>query len=481
MKSNRLIAALLALILLCMPLCGCGGRGTDEPSEPLLPQIVKPIDAADRLDYTDNETLSAKVELLRDSFVSLDESPEADFWYRVEDGKAILIAYTGEAAHVRVPETLGGVPLCVIESEAFADKTTLQSLYLPDSITSFGKSVLEGCEKLKALRTPFFGATAESAQFLGYLFGSTAYENNSRDVVASLEYLEIGGNARRLADFSLFECNDLVCVSLPLQMTEIGRYAMYGCSRLVALNTEHLTLLDANALDSCTALTRLEFGSSMTTFGLGALEGCTDLRRLILPFVGGSRTDNTYLAYLFGAETPEFARGFYPNKLVDVTVTDGATALGNYAFYDCVSLTEITLPATLTKIGLRAFDGCGRLQAISLPQALTEIGASAFNACFSLTTVTFAEQSALQTIGINAFYRCHALEKISLPQSLSSIPASCFADCIALAEVDLGGVRTVGKNAFHRCQSLQTVHADEGLTVGDGNPILAALLSPQKK
>jgi len=482
MKHNRLIAGLLALVIFCVLLSGCHKQKQDEPPEPLLPEIVKPIDDADRLDYTDDPVLSARIELLQDSFAESAESPASDFWYRTENGEVTLIAYKGEDAHVRVPTTLEGTPVTAIESEAFADKKCIETLYLPDSITKIGASALKGCENLTALRTPFFGATATSTQFLGYLFGSTNHENNSRDVPVSLAYLEIGGSARRLADFSLFECNDLLCVSLPAQMTEIGRYAMYGCSRLVALNTEHLTLLDANALDSCVALTRLEFGASMTTFGLGALEGCTELHCLVLPFVGGSRTENTYLAYLFGAEIPEFAKGFYPPKLTDVTVLDGTTALDNYAFYDCASLTEITLPEGMTKIGIRAFDGCVRLQRISLPKSITEIGASAFHDCFSLASVTFAEHATLQTVGINAFYRCHALEKIALPKSLTAIPASCFADCIALAEVDLGGVKTVGKKAFHRCQSLASVvNAAEDLTVEDGNLLLEAILHPEEE
>lgn len=481
MYRNRLIAGLLVLLLLGTLLCACQRKPDNMPVEPLTPETVEPIRDEDRLDYTDDPTLSGQIELLRDTFVEVTAAPESDFWYRVDDGGAILVAYTGESKTVRVPDTLGGAPVRVIESEAFADKTALEALYLPDSVTAIGTSVLKGCKSLTALRTPFFGAAADGTQFLGYLFGASSHENNSRDVPSSLLYLEIGGNATRLADFSLFECNDLLCISLPLNMTEIGRFALYGCSRLVAINTEHLTLLDANAMDGCAALTCLEFGASLTTIGLGALESCDSLHRLTLPFVGGSRTQNTYLAYIFGAEIPEFAKGFYPSKLTDVILLDGAETLGNYAFFSCESLTALTLPEGVREIGLRAFDGCVRLQKIDLPRSLSKIGANAFYGCLSLRSVSFAENASLQSLGVNAFYKCHALEKIVLPRSLTALPASCFADCLSLSEIDLGGVKTVGKNAFHRCQSLQTVHTAEELTVEDGNPLLEAILHPEEK
>ncbi len=481
MKIKRLLAGLLALLLICAVAVSCGKKQDETPPVPLTPETVKPIDEADRLDYTADAILAGKIELLCSSFVETVASPESEFWYRVENGCATLIGYLGESASVRVPDTLGGAPVTAIEADSFANSTCIELLYLPDTVISIGASALKGCSALKALRTPLLGASANSDQYLGYLFGAASYADNSLAVPATLEYLELASTARRLADYALFECNDLLCITLPQSMTEIGRYALYGCHSLITFNTAHLTKLDEHALDSCIALTRLDFTNSMTSFGLGALESCESLHRLTLPFIGGSRTENTYLAYLFGAETPEFARGFYPPKLTDVTLLEGAQALGSYAFFSCTSLTEVTLPEGLTEIGLRAFDGCGRLQAVTLPKSLEKIGMRAFYGCLSLSALTFDEGANLTEIGINAFYRCHALKSVTLPQSLAALPASCFADCISLSEINLGGVRTVGKNAFHRCQSLQTVRAVEGLTVEAGNPCLEAALHPADK
>ncbi|MBE6554082.1 MAG: leucine-rich repeat domain-containing protein [Ruminococcaceae bacterium] len=476
---KRILVSVLAVLLLCGMLSACGSKDKTPAYSDVEIESVEPIPQKEQLDYTQDLEQVARIASLRATFTELAETPAADFWMRAENGGLTVVGYLGASETVRVPAAVNGVPVKAIADEAFSDNEKLKALYLPDSIVSIGASILRECTALTALRTPILGATPDSTQYLGYLFGADSYVNNPRDIPAKLVYLEIGGNAKKLADYALFECNDLLCITLPESMTEIGVYSLYACTRLMALNTEHLTALSANALDGCAALTRLDFGADMTTFGLGCLEGCDSLRQLTLPFVGQSKTENTYLGYLFGAELPEYSKGFYPKKLVNVILLEGVTTLDRYAFFQCESLTSIKLPTTLTQIGVRAFEGCVRLETVMLPAALSEIGASAFYRCLSLSSVDFAENSNLQVLGINCFYACYALRKIELPATLSELPASCFADCASLREIDLGGVARIGKNAFHRCKALGLVRAKGTLQISDGNPELERVLFPE--
>ena len=41
-----------------------------------------------------------------------------------------------------------------------------------------------------------------------------------------------------------------------------------------------------------------------------------------------------------------------------VTIGDGITSIGNYAFMGCTGMTEMTLPNSVTSIGNFAFSGC---------------------------------------------------------------------------------------------------------------------------
>ena len=77
------------------------------------------------------------------------------------------------------------------------------------------------------------------------------------------------------------------------------------------------------------------------------------------------------------------------------------TAIGNWAFQNCLGLTELALPAALTTIGVGAFSGCTSLCERRLPIGLTTIGNGAFQNCTSLTELSLP--AALTTIGSGAF------------------------------------------------------------------------------
>lgn len=47
------------------------------------------------------------------------------------------------------------------------------------------------------------------------------------------------------------------------------------------------------------------------------------------------------------------------------TVPQGATTIGDMAYYTCKSLTSVSLPSTLTSIGAYAFYGCTNLKTVN--------------------------------------------------------------------------------------------------------------------
>ena len=106
-----------------------------------------------------------------------------------------------------------------------------------------------------------------------------------------------------------------------------------------------------------------------------------------------------------------------------VTIGDGITRIGDYAFYYCSELTELTLSNSLTSIGKYAFKGCIGLTELTLPNSVTSIEYYAFSGCSGLTELTLP--NSVTSIWEGAFFGCSGLAKIT---SLAEIPPVCDSE-----------------------------------------------------
>ena len=82
------------------------------------------------------------------------------------------------------------------------------------------------------------------------------------------------------------------------------------------------------------------------------------------------------------------------NTVTEITIPEGTTKIGNYAFYGCVALTSLTIPDSVTSIGDNAFYGCGDLTSLTIPDSVTSIGRGAFWGCPATCSITFAKTTA---------------------------------------------------------------------------------------
>ena len=75
------------------------------------------------------------------------------------------------------------------------------------------------------------------------------------------------------------------------------------------------------------------------------------------------------------------------------------------------------------------------LKEVTIPASVTTIGDYAFHNSPNLTSVTFDDDSQLETIGNYGFGQCIVMESLLLPASLTSIGNYCFISCVALSDV----------------------------------------------
>lgn len=113
----------------------------------------------------------------------------------------------------------------------------------------------------------------------------------------------------------------------------------------------------------------------------------------------------------------------YKGRGGDVVLPDGVTAIADYAFRDCETLTGARLPAGVTAIGDWAFQGCEGLRLVTIPLSVKSIGKNAFSGCNSLKDVYYPGNEA-QWQRVKIGDNNHQLLKASVHYNMSEPPVA---------------------------------------------------------
>lgn len=110
------------------------------------------------------------------------------------------------------------------------------------------------------------------------------------------------------------------------------------------------------------------------------------------------------------SETPPW----YPhvNRISSLTIGEGVTRIGDYAFMLCSFVTEVVIPESVTSMGDWAFRYSTGLQEAYIGDGVTEIAAKAFAECTALKTVVIGK--SIQRIGDQAFNTRSSWDQMTL-------------------------------------------------------------------
>ena len=143
------------------------------------------------------------------------------------------------------------------------------------------------------------------------------------------------------------------------------------------------------------------------------------------------------------------------------------SAIADEAFKNVSSIKKVTIPEGVTSIGKYAFAYCAHLETVVMPASLETIGYGAFLES-GLTALTFPENSKLTAIEAATFWRCNSLKEVSIPGHIKTIGDAAFFECASLEKVVLAeGVEKVGEMAFVKCLNLKELHLPATLQVSD--------------
>ena len=111
-----------------------------------------------------------------------------------------------------------------------------------------------------------------------------------------------------------------------------------------------------------------------------------------------------------------------PNAIAGLPVS----SIGDYAFWNCGSLTSVTIPNTVTTIGDGAFEYCGMMTTLMIGNGVTNIGDGAFGYCASLDSVTIP--GGVTSIGSEAFGSCNFLFSVFFAGNAPENDGSAFTN-----------------------------------------------------
>lgn len=308
-----------------------------------------------------------------------------------------ITSYYGCEAEVTVPSTIDGYSVVGIRSfhdeEGYSSNNMfVQKVILPKTVTyiadgAFSSSDDWAARTRSALREIILNEGLKT-------IGKDAFYNNS--------YLEK--------------------IDIPASVTEIGTAAFAKCNSLSSI-----TFRGKN-----TFLWGGAFGDK-TYYGIGHFAGMLDA--LYQEWLNDDSSDffiweGQLLDYKGTNRTPVIpdtvnvigAAAFWQSDITGVTIPPSVRLIGQYAFYECESLTAVDIPGSVERIDNSAFSGCTGMTSITLHEGLKVIGDGGLRECESLTSLELP--NGLTTLEDTALYDCSNIEHFTFPASLTDMEAS---------------------------------------------------------
>lgn len=224
-----------------------------------------------------------------------------------------------------------------IGEAAFENCNNIERLTLHKGLTLIDSDAFKNVESIESLE--FDGTLAD---WLKISFGNDL--SSPLPLAKYFHIAEATGNVTIPADKSVtaipagmfYNDKELTEITIPANITTIGDYAFYGCTKL-----KKVTFVD------CTTI---------TSIGLGAFEGT----QLYTDKNSGYWQNGLLIIdhHLIAADNEKIQAAGGEVKLENIIT------ISPRAFYHCTALTKVTIPRTVTWIGKEAFSGSGLKAAV---------------------------------------------------------------------------------------------------------------------
>lgn len=373
---------------------------------------------------------------------------------------------TSKDLDIVIPSMYNGLPVTEISRYAF-QSTSIQSITLPNTITTIGVGAFSFCSELNNV---YINDLSSWCNIDFETASSNPLSRNARLIVNGEEVtsLIIPDGVHIIKPFAFASNSRITSVILPNSITSIGRCAFEYCDSLesVALPNS-ITNIGESAFKSCLSLDDITLPDSIEVLGHIAFKDCPVVEIIDnISYVGKYVVDANSL-------------------IVSASIRDGSIMIAESAFEDCTNLENVIMPSTLTRIGNYAFRNCTSLpSSFELPQTIVYIGSNVFAGTHvneeiidgviykndavvgfvdGVTVANIKEGTTI--IGSNAFNGCNTLTQVNLPSSLHYINNYAFYGCTSLVNIVIpSNVKEIGESSFRGCSKLEMVDIQSNIT-----------------
>ena len=254
-------------------------------------------------------------------YVPVTAKESGGFHYEVIGTNAKITGYSGPETVISIPSTIDGRMVTEIGNNAFAGKSAVTAVTIPETVTSISQDAFRNCSSITSITIPSAVAAISEYAFAG--------------------------------------CISLTELNISSALTTIGHYAFEGCTSLREIRIPS-TKIGFGAFRNCTSLDTIELLQPVQSLGRQAFHGTAwynaqpsgllTLGTAVYSYTG----DETEVVIPSGMRTiADFA--FYGTEVESVIISDGMYYIGSSAFADCESLTYLSVPDSVISIGIKAF------------------------------------------------------------------------------------------------------------------------------
>lgn len=273
--------------------------------------------------------------LLRRRFMNKEATqPHNEIWYTSTDGLVVEPSEATLGANIisNTYENGRGVLRCdgeiqTLGRRAFAQKSNLQTISIPNSVTVIDGYAFSNCTALADIVIP------DSVTLIGY---------------GAFEY-----------------CDKLVNITIPNGVKSIGGYCFFYCSGLQYITiADSVENIEMGCFQVCGKLRGARLSASLSVLATDLFRGCYALVDVEIP--EKVTTINT--------------RAFHGCKFTSITIPENVEEMKNLAIADCTLLTTVYFERTTPPIfGTTVFSGATKLSKIYVPSASVEAYKAAAN------------------------------------------------------------------------------------------------------